>query len=122
MKVSDEMLEMIKAWEGFRAKAYRCPAGVLTFGYGHTGADVKAGMQVTPAEAEALLRSDLRYFEAEVGRLTAAVRLSQHQFDALVSFAFNCGAGALKSSTLLRKVLADAADPGIGAEFKRWNR
>ena len=119
---SNEIIEKIKVWEGFRPKAYRCPAGVLTIGYGHTGADVKPGMVVTAAEAAALLCSDLRHFEQEVSRLTASVTLSQHQFDALVSFAFNCGLGNLKSSTLLRKVQVNPADPSIATEFKRWNR
>lgn len=122
MKISEEFLEKIKVWEGFRPKPYRCPAGILTVGYGHTGADVTPEMRLTYAQAEALLRSDLRHFEQEVSRLTASVTLTQHQFDALVSFAFNCGTGNLKSSTLLKKALANPNDKSIATEFKRWTR
>ncbi len=122
MNISNQFLKKIKQWEGFRPKPYRCPAGILTVGYGHTGADVTPEMNLSEAQAEALLRSDMRHFEHEVSRITAQVTLSQHQFDALVSFAFNCGIGNLKSSSLLKKVLANPDDKAIAAEFRRWNR
>ena len=80
-----------------------CPAGVLTIGYGHTGPDVTRGMQITEAEAERLLKQDLHRFEDEVGWLIA-VDLKQQEFDAIVSFAFNVGAGALEHSTFRRRM------------------
>jgi lysozyme len=75
----------------------------LTIGYGHTGPDVKPGMKITEAEAERLLKQDLHHFEDEVGWLIA-VNLKQQEFDAIVSFAFNVGAGALEHSTFRRRI------------------
>nr|WP_268932916.1 lysozyme [Sphingobium yanoikuyae] len=86
---------------------------------GHTGPDVKPGLTITHERSQALLAADLLRFERAVNRLGG--RMSQGQFDAMVSFAFNCGEGALKSSTLLKKHLAgDYA--GAGKEFARWTR
>ena len=62
MNISNQFLKKIKQWEGFRPKPYRCPAGILTVGYGHTGADVTPEMNLSEAQAEALLRSDMRHF------------------------------------------------------------
>ena len=62
MEVSDKLIEAIKKFEGFRSQSYRCPAGVLTIGYGHTKG-VKLGMRITEREAEVLLREDLKEFE-----------------------------------------------------------
>lgn len=120
MKASQEIKEKIKQWEGLRLQAYRCPAGVLTIGYGHTGSDVTAGMKITEAEADMLLDADLGYFERGVEQ--AFPGLGQRQYDALVSFAYNLGLGALQNSTLARKVKADPGDPSIAAEFRRWVR
>jgi lysozyme len=117
--ISDTGLALIKRWEGCRISAYQCPAKVWTIGYGHTKT-CKPGMKITLAEAERLLRQDLAEFEQAVSKLVK-VPLSQHQFDALVSFAFNVGSGALAKSTLLsllnRKNYLAAAE-----EFKRWTK
>lgn len=120
MKTSMKGRDLIRAFEGEKLKAYLCPAGVWTIGVGHTGPDVKPGMVITLERSDELLRSDLARFESAVNRL-AKVSLSQSQFDALVSFAFNLGEGALGKSTLLRMVNAgDMA--GAAAEFSKWNR
>ncbi|MDO5086614.1 MAG: DUF1521 domain-containing protein [Comamonadaceae bacterium] len=120
MKMSQAGLNMVKKYEGLYTKAYYCPAGVLTIGYGHTGPDVKPGQRITAAQAENLLRKDMAQFENAVKRLVK-VPLTQGQFDALVSFSFNVGAGALGKSTLLKKL--NAGDyAGAQAEFKRWNK
>ena len=74
-------------------------------GYGHTGADVYPGQVITEAEAEALLVKDLKRFEDAVKRLIT-VPLTQHEFDAIVSFTFNCGEGALQDSTFRRRMNA----------------
>lgn len=118
MRTSNRGIEFIKAWEGFRAKAYLCPAGVPTIGYGHT-AGVSEGQTCTEAQAEEWLREDLAAFERAVTEC-AGEGLSQCRFDALVSFTFNVGAAALRRSTLLRKVKADPSDPSIRDEFCRW--
>lgn len=119
MKTSQKGIDLITKFEGFRARAYKCPAGVWTIGYGHTKG-VKAGQSVTLEGAQDLLRQDLKNFEDWVTKLVK-VELTQGQFDALVSFCFNLGPGALDSSTLLKLVnqqkFALAAD-----QFKRWNK
>ena len=120
MKTSPNGRALIRQFEGEKLTAYICPAGVLTVGVGHTGADVTRGMKITQAQSDALLVSDLAKFEAAVLRLVK-VPLTQNQFDALVSFAFNLGAGALGSSTLLKRLNAgrytDAA-----AQFSKWDK
>lgn len=120
MRISQNGLDLIKHFEGMEPKAYRCPAGVLTIGYGSTGKHVKPGMTITEAEAEALLRKDVGRFEDAVGKLVR-VKLDQDEFDALVSFAFNLGAGNLAESTLLKKL--NAADfGGAYKEFGKWTK
>jgi len=99
MKTSKQGIDLIKFYEGFRADAYKCPAGVWTIGYGHTGKDVHAGDKVSPEYASYLLATDLAAFEQKVSELVK-VPLKQNQFDALVSFCYNCGAANLASSTL----------------------
>ncbi|AFZ34651.1 glycoside hydrolase family 24 [Stanieria cyanosphaera PCC 7437] len=93
-------INFIKLWEGLRLKAYRCPAGKWTIGYGTTKG-VKAGQEITQREAESLLRNDLVVFE-DATRNLVKVQLSQNQFDALVSFVYNVGEGAFAKSTLLQ--------------------
>ena len=119
MQISRAGLDLIKQFEGLYLKAYRCPAGVPTIGYGHT-AGVAMGQTITQQQADDYLRRDVRQFERAVSRLVR-VPLTQGQFDALVSFAFNLGEGALAQSTLLR--LLNAGDySGAAAQFDRWNK
>lgn len=119
MQISKAGLDLIKEFEGLYLKAYRCPAGVPTIGYGHT-AGVVMGQTITKQQADDYLRRDVRQFERAVARLVS-VPLTQGQFDALVSFAFNLGEGALAQSTLLR--LLNAGDyAGAAAQFDRWNK
>lgn len=117
MRTSQSGINMIKSHEGLRLRAYQCPAGVWTIGYGSTYA-VTQGLEISEADAEGRLRRDLRTAERAADRLVQ-VDLSQGQFDALVSFTFNLGAGALESSTLLRKLNAGDYE-GAQAEFPRW--
>ena len=121
MKTSEKGKGLIKRFEGLHLKAYKCPAGVWTIGYGHTGRDVREGMTITEEEAEGLLADDLVVFECAVARLVR-VPIGQGQFDALVSFCFNVGVGNFERSTLLRKINVNPDDRGIADEFKRWNR
>lgn len=119
MKTSDNGLRIIKAYESLRLQAYRCPAGVVTIGYGHTRT-ARLGQTITEPQAEALLRGDLADAERAVNR-TAAVRpLTQNQFDALVSLVFNIGSGRYDRSTIRAKVKANPDDPAIRAEFGKW--
>lgn len=112
---------MIKAHESCRLTAYRCPAGVLTIGWGHTGTDVKPGMVITQAQADRLLVADLATAEAGVNNAVKSL-INQHQFDALVSFTFNVGVHAFTGSTLLKLVNANPRDVRIAQEFARWNK
>lgn len=120
MQISPKGLALIKGFEGLELTAYICPAGVLTVGYGSTGPHVHEGMAITEAEAEALLLKDLVRFEKAVNR-QVWVPMTQGAYDALVSFAFNCGEGALAESTLLRR-LNTGEDPNTVAktELPRW--
>jgi lysozyme len=119
--VNHDGLTLIKTFEGLRLKSYLCPAKVWTIGYGHTGPDVRQGQRITEAEAEALLRADLRRFELGVANHTAGVALRDDHFAALVAFAFNVGLRAFANSTLLRRVRQRNA--GLAAaEFARWNK
>ena len=117
MKTSPKGIALIKEFEGLRLKAYKCPGGVWTIGYGHT-AGVKPGMVITEAQAEEYLKADLIAFERYLNGLGLA--LNQNQFDALVSFIYNVGTGNFYSSTLLRKVRANPQDNSIMDEFLRW--
>lgn len=124
-EINKSGLDLIKSFEGKELKAYPDPGtggAPWTIGYGHTGADVYPGLVITEAQAEDLLRSDLRKFEDAVFKLVGW-HATDNQFSALVSFAFNVGAGegGLKTSTLLRK--HNAGDyAGAKAEFGRWNK
>ncbi|MDX5376375.1 MAG: lysozyme [Halomonas sp.] len=117
MQLSPDGLELIQRHEGLRLHAYRDAVGVPTIGYGHTST-ARMGQVITELEALELLLADVERFENAVERLVQ-VPLNQHQFDSLVSFTFNLGAGALAKSTLLRKL--NAGDyQGAAAEFDHW--
>lgn len=122
MKITPYMADRIKEWEGCRLTAYLCPAGIWTIGYGHTGADVKPGMHIDAAKADALFRDDIDNFAALLTKMLAGTTLDQYQFDALCSLAYNIGLGALRTSTLLKKVRNCAGDPSIRTEFAKWVR
>jgi len=110
--------ELTRRFEGLRLTAYQDIGGVWTIGYGHTGPEVVGGMTITEAEAELLLGHDVARAAACV-ESEVAVALSQGQFDALVDFVFNLGCGALRGSTLLRRV--NAGEFALAAaEFSRW--
>lgn len=119
MRTSKFGIALIKRFEGCRLEAYQCSAGIWTIGYGHTGG-VQRGDSITQIEADELLAKDLLKFELGVCKLVKAP-LNQNQFDALVSFAYNCGLHALKTSTLLRKIHTGNLS-GAAEEFLRWNK
>ena len=123
MKTSKKINDMIKAWEGCRLKAYKCPAGIWTIGYGHT-AGVYAGMTITQKQADDIFQKDIDAFALQVTRILNdnSVTLRQCQFDALTSFAYNVGIGNLKRSTLFKKVKTNPNDLLIASEFAKWNK
>ena len=122
MLASRAALDIIKQFEGCRLTAYPDPGtggAPWTIGYGHTKS-VSRGMLITQQQAEDFLHIDILEFEKGVDELVK-VKLKQNQFDALVSFAFNCGIGNLRSSTLLKMVNAGNFDV-VPAQFMRWTR
>lgn len=120
MKINDSGLTIVKHFEGLYLRGYLCPAGVPTCCYGHTGPGVKVGKLYTVEDAERFLAEDMEKFEAAVTDLVRVV-LTSDQFSALVSFAFNVGAGVLANSTLLRR-LNQGRRAEASEEFLRWNK
>lgn len=111
MKINNDGLEIIKKYEGCRLSAYRCPAGVLTIGYGHTK-NVKEGQKITKEEAETLLKKDIEKFEKHVEKYNKKYNFNENEFSALVSFAFNLGSidqltnyGKRDKKTISEKIL-----------------
>ncbi len=120
MKMSNKGVELVQRFEGCRLLSYVCPAGVLTIGYGHTGPDVKPGQGISQYTADTLLRQDLAKFETAVLDMTGG-KVTQNEFDALVSLAFNIGSDALRRSTLMRRF--NAGDKKAAAEqFLVWSK
>jgi lysozyme len=120
MRTSPAGIDAIKGFEQCVLKTYRCKAGKLTIGWGHTGADVTEGLTWTLEQAEAALRQDLVRFENIVSA-TIKRPLSQGQFDALVCLSFNIGTDAFRTSTLAKRFNAGNVQ-AAGAEFVRWNK
>ena len=117
MKTSPKGIALIKEFEGLRLKAYKCPGGVWTIGYGHT-AGVRPGMVITEAQAEEFLKEDL--FSCENAVNNQKLSINQNQFDALVSLIYNIGIGNFQKSTLLRKARVNPNDNSIMDEFLKW--
>lgn len=123
-QISSKGKDLIKKYEGFRAKPYLCPAKVPTIGYGATyypdGRKVTLNdPPITEAYATNLLEVMLKPYEKAVDSFCRD-DISQNQFDALVSFAYNLGTNALKNSTLLKKVNANPNDKTIRNEFLKY--
>jgi lysozyme len=119
MKLSKRGLNLIKEFEDCKLRAYLDAVQVLTIGYGHTKG-VKRGQTITQKEADRLLAEDVAEFEEGVND-AVKVPLTQNQFDALVVFSFNVGTGALKRSTLLKKLNAKNY-VGAADELLKWNK
>ncbi|ARD60184.1 muraminidase [Kosakonia radicincitans DSM 16656] len=124
MQISNKGIALIKQFEGLRLDAYQDSVGVWTIGYGWTqpvdGKPITKGMVIKQETAERLLKTGLVSYESDVSKLVK-VKLTQGQFDALVSFAYNLGTRALSTSTLLKKLNAGDYD-GAADEFPRWNK
>jgi len=119
MKTSKAGIDLIKQFEGCETKAYKCPAGVWTIGYGHIKG-VKEGDVITEQQAEEMLIAELDEYEGYIN-VNVALTLKQCQYDAMVSWVYNLGGGNLRSSTLLKVINADDMD-GVPAQMLRWNK
>ena len=117
MKASVDAYELIKQSERLRLKAYLCPAGIWTIGYGHTSG-VSPNSFITIQEADEYLHRDVATIEMQLNKLNLSLR--QCQWDAIVSFVFNVGIGNFKASTLLAKIRINPDDNSIIDEFLRW--
>lgn len=136
MNISDNGLNLIKQFEGFSAKAYKDSVGIYTLGYGTItypdGTKVKENDVCSESEAQEWLRNYMANAINWLNNIAFKTPLSQNQFDALCSFIYNLGAGALSTSTLLRKAKVDPDDESIykydkdnpvdSCEFTKWCR
>lgn len=130
MKVSAKGLALLKQFEAFKARAYICPAGKPTIGYGHVILASEANLKTTvlsEAQSTALLQRDLVRFEKAV--FTAVmVPLSQQQFDALVLLCFNIGPGSLRmgtgfaGSSVAAAINSKCAESTIRTNWYKWNK
>jgi lysozyme len=126
MRLNSKGYDLIKSFEGLSLKPYKCSAGVPTIGYGSTYYEngIKVQMSdapITGARAEVLLKNVADRFALKVANLIKKP-ITQNQFNALVSFAFNVGSGALASSTLLKLVNENPNNAMISKEFLKWNK
>ena len=120
-QITKQGIDLIKRFEGFEPEIYLDAAGLPTIGYGHLlhpGEDKMFANGISEAAGEALLIKDVGIAENAVLRLIR-VQLTDGQFDALVSFTFNLGGGALQRSTLRRKVNREEHEE-VPAELMRW--
>lgn len=102
--INDAGLSLIKKYEGCRLIAYKCPAGVLTIGYGHTGKDVYAGKKITQKQADELFKNDLLRYENTVRKATKGLVLNENKIAALTSLCYNIGQGAFVNSSLQKRL------------------
>ena len=117
MKTSNYAIESIKQFESCRLTAYKCPAGVLTIGYGHTK-NVTSGMKITQVQADNFIKNDISPIELFLNGQN--LNLKQSQYDALIDFMFNLGISKFKNSTLYKLIKAKSSDEKICAEFMKW--
>lgn len=124
MTPSKNCIDLIKKFEGFRSESYQDSVGVWTVGYGSTmwpdGNKVQSGQKMTMLEAEKVMAWELdRKGKVIISALPTTI-INQNQYDALLSFAYNLGVGALLKSTLFKKLKLNPNDESIRAEFMRW--
>lgn len=117
MTTSQKGIDLIKEFEGCVLKAYKCPAGVWTIGYGTTQG-VNPNMVITQAQAETFLKRDIKPVERFLNSM--GINYTQGQFDALTSWIYNLGIGAFKSSTMYRYIVARRKDVEITDQMVRW--
>jgi lysozyme len=125
MKISSSGIQLVRRFEGCRLEAYQDQIGIWTLGWGNTfflsGEKVKIGDKITQDQADKLNEITLERFASKVDSLVK-VHITQNQFDALVSFAYNVGLAqdGFAGSTLLKKVNKNPNDPSITQEFEKW--
>jgi lysozyme len=122
MIASQNCINLIKMFEGYKPKAYLCPASVVTIGFGSTmyidGRKIKLGDTINEQQANELLMWELKNKSIALHGLN----LNQNQFDSCLSFIYNLGIGAFTKSTLRKKIVANPNDATIKDEFLKWNK
>lgn len=126
MKLNDKGYDLIKRFEGYSDRPYKCPAGISTIGYGNTyypnGTKVKiTDKQITREYANEILAHTADEFAADVLKLVKS-KISVNQLNALTAFAYNVGMGNFQKSTLLKLVNINPNDAMIAKEFLKWNK
>ena len=126
MKLDSKGYDLIKEFEGFSNRPYKCSAGIPTIGYGNTfypdGKRVSMlDKQITKEYADEIFKNVADNFAFKVSKLIKS-KVTQNQFNALVSFAYNVGIGNLEKSTLLKLVNINPNDAMIAKQFLRWNK
>jgi len=125
MKVNAEGYALIKKFEGCRLKAYRCPSNVATIGYGNTfyedGTKVKDGDVITQQRADELAKFIIDQFAVTIAPFILQP-LTDNQFSACVSLAYNIGTGGFKKSSVFKKLNINPNDPTIADSFRLWNK
>lgn len=125
MKLDKKGYDLIRKHEGLRLTAYLCPAKIPTIGYGNTfyedGSKVKIGDEITKERADKLFEIIADDFADKVFKITKA-KLTQNQFNAIVSFAYNVGLTNYRNSTLLKKVLFNPNSKDVEIQFMRWTK
>ena len=123
---SEEFYRLLKLFEGCKLQAYRCPANVVTIGWGSVldakGNPFYMGAKITQADADSLLKNEVNKKAIFLNKELGKTEVTQNQFDALLLFQYNCGNAALSGSTLMRKVKANTNDISIISEFAKWNK
>jgi lysozyme len=120
MKTNEEGINLIKRYEGCELESYQDEKGIWTIGYGHTGAEIIEGMKISINQADKMFLNDLLSFENGVTKLLVP-NINENMFSALVSFSYNCGLGALRTSTLL-KLINETKYFEAANEFLKWNK
>ena len=121
MKTSQQGIEQLKTFEGFRSMPYLDTAGKWTVGYGHlmvSGDGLVQGSLITMGQATTLLTQDVGTAERCIN--DTGIDVTQNEFDALVSFTYNLGVGSLQRSTLLKLIKA-GNKPAAALEFPKWS-
>lgn len=118
MKASKQAVDLIKRHESLQLDAYQCDGDKWTIGYGQTGAHIGPGLKITPFEAEEWLKNHISTLQDDITKLVK-VKITQPQFDALVSLVYNIGITAFRHSTLLKKLNNNDVD-GAAQEILRW--
>ena len=125
MQINKEGIDLIKKFEGCRLKAYKCPAGIWTIGYGNTfyedGMKVKEGDVITQERAESLAAFVITQFAVTIAPFIKQP-LTDNQFSACVSLSYNIGQGNFKKSSVFKKLNVNPNDPTIADSFRLWNK